>query len=153
MSGDAVSVEMPDVNILLALFDTSHLHHRVAQEWLAEDRPWATCPLTENGFLRIASGTRYSGSPMSVVENGKRLREFVASHSDRHEFWPGEISLLDAALFDLSAVQGHGQLTDLYLLGLCQKRGGTLVTLDGRMHTVTRAIHSTRPDLIRLLQP
>ncbi len=48
-----------DVNLLLALSDPMHFHHNSAHRWLAEkvQRAWATCPLTENGFIRIASHT------------------------------------------------------------------------------------------------
>jgi predicted nucleic acid-binding protein len=56
-------VELPDVNVLIALFDPAHIHHEPAHTWFAvacEDG-WATCPLTENGFLRVVS-LIYSGS-------------------------------------------------------------------------------------------
>ena len=53
-----------DVNVLLALFDPGHIHHGAAQAWWRSHRPegWATCPLTQNGFVRIISKPGYQRS-------------------------------------------------------------------------------------------
>jgi hypothetical protein len=47
---------------------------------------------------------------------------------------------------DPDTIVGPRQITDVYLLGLCQQNGGTLVTLDARITDV--AIVSSHPDLI-----
>ncbi|MDO9124550.1 MAG: VapC toxin family PIN domain ribonuclease, partial [Deltaproteobacteria bacterium] len=54
-----------DVNLLLALSDPMHIHHELAHRWFAEKghQAWATCPLTENGFIRIASHPNYPNRP------------------------------------------------------------------------------------------
>ena len=46
-----------DVNLLIALLDAGHIHHRVVTEWLGRelDSGWASCPITQNGCLRILS--------------------------------------------------------------------------------------------------
>ena len=46
-----------DVNVLVALFDPDHVHHEAAHVWFAATRGagWATCPLTENGVVRVLS--------------------------------------------------------------------------------------------------
>ena len=46
-----------DVNVLLALLDSDHVDHGRAGEWLdAElDTGWASCSITENGFVRTIS--------------------------------------------------------------------------------------------------
>jgi uncharacterized protein len=125
-------VELPDVNVLIALFDPAHVHHEPSHAWLAGagEGGWATCPLTENGFLRILSNPNYPNVRLSAAEAAARLRTLCANHPHSHQFWPDDISLCDDALFDLNMVQGHRQLTDIYLLGLCQRHGATLVTFD-----------------------
>lgn len=46
-----------DVNVLIALFDSAHIHHVQAHEWFSKNafQGWVTCPVTENGLLRILS--------------------------------------------------------------------------------------------------
>ena len=58
-----------DVNALIALFDEDHPFNATIREWWVENRAggWASCPLTENGFLRVVSQRRYS-NPMSIAE-------------------------------------------------------------------------------------
>ena len=54
-------VALLDVNVLVALFDSSHVHHEVAHDWFADHRAqgWATCPHTENGFVRVLANPAY----------------------------------------------------------------------------------------------
>ena len=144
-------VALPDVNVLLALVDPAHEHHEAAHSWFAAAEPegWATCPLTENGFVRVLSNPRYPGMPMRPGDAAALLRTFVLNCEANHRFWPDSVSLLDAALFDLDPVTGHQQTTDAYLLGLCERNGGTLTTFDrGIVSTVVR---SARTDLLRHL--
>lgn len=149
------SIELPDVNVLLALYDTFHVHHEAAQNWFASvrDKGWATCPLTENGFLRIISNPTYPNSRLSVPEAAKRLRVVLANTAATHQFWADDVSLCDTTRFDLSILRGHKQLTDLYLLGLCQQHSATLVTFDGGAQETMRAIVHAHADLLRLLTP
>jgi predicted nucleic acid-binding protein len=46
-----------DVNVLLALLDQAHVHHARARKWFLARAldGWASCPLTQNGFVRIIS--------------------------------------------------------------------------------------------------
>jgi hypothetical protein len=124
------SIALLDVNVLVALFDPDHVHHEVAHDWFADAgrSGWATCPLTEAGFVRVLSNPAYGGTLVRPADLAARLRRFCASGG--HAFWPGEVSLLDASLFDLSRAAGHRQLTDIYLLGLAVKRRDRLATFD-----------------------
>jgi uncharacterized protein len=123
-------VALLDVNVLVALFDPDHVHHEAAHGWFADTgrSGWATCPLTEAGFVRVLSNPAYRGTVVRATDLADRLRRFCRSGG--HEFWPDEVSLLDSSLFDLSKVAGHRQLTDVYLLGLAHNRRGRLVTFD-----------------------
>jgi len=120
-----------DVNVLIALFDPDHVFHERAHLWLEVNAVAgiATCPLTENGVVRILSHPRYSKAiritPGEVV---RRLDRFCASQD--HAFWPDSVSLRDPEVFRVESLLGPRQLTDLYLLALAVKEDGCLATLD-----------------------
>ncbi len=118
-----------DVNVLLALMDRDHIHHRPALAWWRNERDhgWASCPLTQNGFVRIACQGDYPGRP-TAAKAVEQLRLQLAEPS--HQFWPDDISIADGNLFDRSRILGPKQITDGYLLALAVKNGGRLVTLD-----------------------
>ena len=118
-----------DVNVLLALLDADHADHRRARSWLESEiaHGWASCALTENGFVRILSQPRYP-SPVSPSEAVRRLRR--ATETEFHERWPCDLCLLDAERFDVSRLHGPRQVTDVYLLALAVERQGRLVTFD-----------------------
>jgi toxin-antitoxin system PIN domain toxin len=127
MSGEALL----DVNVLVALFDPDHVHHDLAHDWFADNRKagWATCPITENGFVRVLGNPAYGSRITRPDELLARLRRFCASGD--HRFWTDVVSLRDDRLFNLSFLAGHRQVTDIYLLGLATKMRGRLVTFDG----------------------
>ncbi len=117
-----------DVNVLLALSDPAHIHHEAAHHWFAARgrAAWATCPLTENGFVRIASHTSYPNRPGDVPVVLSMLRQLCAMPG--HHFWPADISIRE--LLRPGTVIVHNQLTDIYLLGLAVHHGGKLATFD-----------------------
>jgi len=119
-----------DVNVWVALFDDAHQFSGRANAFIeARGVRIATCPLVENGVIRVMSLPSYGrrgGLAIQVVR--ERLRQACAALD--HEFWPDEISLRDDAHVDFTRVQGHNQITDLYLLALAVHRGGCLATFD-----------------------
>ena len=118
-----------DVNMLVALLDGGHLHHRAATDWLAGNTRagWASCPLTQNGCLRILSLASYPNpQPTAVV--AERLSVAAADRS--HEFWPDSLSLLDKGRLRWDRVLSSRQITDGYLLALAFANNGRLVTFD-----------------------
>jgi len=119
-------IHLLDVNVLVALFDPAHVHHDAAHAWFEGARPsgWATCPLTQNGFLRVVSNPAYPGNRTTVGDAADRLRRFLAS--DGHEFWTDDVSLLDARVARTASLAGHREITDAYLLALAVRRGGRL---------------------------
>ena len=50
-----------DVNVLIALLDENHTHHATVSDWFADhiEHGWASCPLTQHGYVRIVSQPRY----------------------------------------------------------------------------------------------
>lgn len=121
-----------DVNVLIALHDRDHVHHTRAGEWLETHiRPgWASCPLTQNGCLRIMSQPGYS-SPQPLALLVQMLQTSTATAF--HELWSDDISILDRAQFRHSHIHSARQLTDLYLLALAVENKGCLVSFDQRI--------------------
>ena len=120
-----------DVNLLLALTDPMHIHHEASHGWFVEkgQQSWATCPLTENGFIRIASHPNYPNRPgdvTAVLEIFRRLSE-----APGHFFWSEDISILQ--ILEPDVIITHAQITDVYLLGLAVSKKGKLATLDKRI--------------------
>jgi len=144
-------VSLLDVNVLVALFDPDHVHHDLAHDWFADHRAlgWATCALTESGFVRVVSNPKYQPDAPRPAAATAQLRQFCAS--GHHHFWSDAISIRDESLFSLGAAGGHRQLTDVYLLGLAKKMGGALVTFD-RTIPLT-AVKGARTDHLAVITP
>jgi uncharacterized protein len=123
-------IALLDANVLVALFDPAHLHHEAAHAWFGRNRgrQWATCALTENALLRILSNASYPGPRTTVEDAASRLRIFCAAR--QHVFWPETVSVRDPGRFHWNHVQGHRQLTDVYLLALSVSNEGRLATFD-----------------------
>lgn len=117
-----------DVNLLLALADPMHVHHDRVHRWFGTtgQHAWATCPITENAFVRVASHPHYPNRPGDSAVILGLLRQFC-THSG-HVFWSDDASL--RTLLTPGAVFTHNHVTDVYLLGLAAMRGGKLATLD-----------------------
>ena len=118
-----------DVNVLIALLDAGHMHHAVATQWLSDhlDEGWASCPLTQNGCIRILSQAAYPNHA-PAAEVAARLGD--AANHPAHHFWPDAISMLTPGLMAWSKLLTGRHITDAYLLALAVKNGGQFVTLD-----------------------
>lgn len=127
-----------DVNVLIALIDPAHVQHDRAHEWFAAQgrEAWATCPITENGVLRIVSHPRYPSSPGTPAAVAEVMA--VLCGLGGHEFWPDDLTLLDRQRIDSSRLLDSGQVTDSYLLALARAHGGRLATFD--RHLVADAV-------------
>ena len=125
-----------DVNVLIALLDENHVHHPDATDWFADhvDQGWASCPITQNGCLRIVSHPRYPNG-LDVADAISRLKAAVAT--PYHRFIPDDISLLDDNVVDRRHLLGHRQLTDAYLLALAVAHEARLVTFDKSVPVAT----------------
>jgi len=124
-----------DINVLIALIDPTHVQHDRAHAWFQSkgQKAWATCPLTENGVLRIVGHPRYPNSPGSPSAVAELLAVFWELPG--HASWPDDVSLLDSANVDATRLLDSAHLTDSYLLALASLHGGRLATFDRRLLT------------------
>ena len=122
-----------DVNVLIALVDPAHVQHDQAHEWFGRTgkKAFATCPITENGLLRIVGHPKYPnspGAPSAVVASLSAMRSLPG-----HQFWEDTISIADAEHIDATRLSSHSQVTDTYLLALARAHGGRLASMDRRL--------------------
>lgn len=138
-----------DINVLLALLDSDHVDHKLARDWIKAEiqHGWASCAITQNGFVRIISQPRYP-SPVSPSQAMDLLTRTTST--EHHEFWPCEISLLDSEFIDRRRVHGPKQVTDAYLLALATVHDGRFVTFDQSM--ALSAVHTAKQDNLTVLR-
>jgi toxin-antitoxin system PIN domain toxin len=130
-----VTTFLLDVNVLIALVDPSHVQHDQAHSWFsrAGRKSFATCPLTENGLVRIVGHPKYPnspGPPSVVVQSLTAIRALPG-----HVFWPDSLSIAEDAFFAAGLLSSHARVTDSYLLALARANNGRLATMDQRLAT------------------
>jgi len=130
-----VTVYLLDVNVLIALVDPAHIQHDQAHDWFAKvgRKAFATCPLTENGLIRIVGHPKYPnspGPPSTVLQSLTAIRRLPG-----HTFWPDDLSIADAEVFASELLSSHSRVTDSYLLALAHAKGGRLATMDQKLAT------------------
>jgi uncharacterized protein len=120
-----------DINALIALVDPNHVHHSIVAKWFMEKRfdGWATCPITENGFIRILGHINYPDGPKSTEATRELLSALCCQPG--HQFWPDSISLRDSNQF--SALPISKNITDYYLLACAVAGKAQLATMDKRI--------------------
>ena len=120
-----------DVNVLIALLDFDHMYNAAATRWLRDNlaHGWASCPLTQNGCIRILSQPAYPNRAMATA-NDVALRLCDAAADPAHEFWPDDVSLLSPHAIRWDGLLSSRHLTDVYLLLLAVRHDARLVTFD-----------------------
>lgn len=124
----------PDINVLIALFDTSHQHHLVAKREFMKYVPagWCSCSMSQNGFIRIVSNPSYLNS-MSVAEATTLLK--LAVERTNHTYLDNTLSLLDTHRFETTKLLTHKQISDLFLIGMAIHYDVKLLTFDRNIPT------------------
>lgn len=137
-----------DVNLLLALFDEEHTLHNRASAFHLKQEPfgWATCAITENGFLRIISQPSYT-NPIPILPATERLRE--AKSAPYTYYFSCDLSVSDASHFNIERVLGPKMLTDVYLLALAVANQARFVTFDRRISI--EAVIGAKPEHLVVL--
>lgn len=129
-------IPLLDVNLLVALAWPNHVHHRAAHTWFrrVHAEGWATCPITQSGFVRVSSNRAVVPDAASPRDAVLLLREMVELPG--HVFWSDEVSIARSDAFALDRLTGHRQVTDAHLLTLAVQHGGRVATLDRRLAAI-----------------
>lgn len=139
-----------DVNVLIALAWPNHEGHRAARAWFVEEsaRGWATCPVTESGFVRVSSNRRALPTATTLRASIEMLERLTSLPG--HTFWSDDVALVTGNHVDTSRLTDHRQVTDAHLLALCLKRAGRLVTFDKGIDSLAdsepKAVYVLRAD-------
>jgi toxin-antitoxin system PIN domain toxin len=122
-----------DVNVLVALAWPNHVHHRLARKWFDKSHAagWATCSITENGFVRISSNPKVVDEARTPAEAILLLQRLV--EIEGHRFWRDDASITRLAAPDAECIRGYRQVMDAHLLALAKRHGGRLATFDRRV--------------------
>ncbi|MDX1385034.1 MAG: TA system VapC family ribonuclease toxin [Thermoanaerobaculia bacterium] len=139
-----------DVNTLVALAWPNHVHHRAARSWFGRHHAsgWATCPLTESGFVRVSSSPRATSEARTPAEAVLLLRRLVALPG--HRFWRDDVSRARDETLELDRLVGHRQVTDAHLLLLAIRNGGRVVTFDRGLGQLVPPVHDPEELLLLL---
>lgn len=123
-----------DVNFLIALLDRQHANYESAHRWInsvPKTWRWATCPITQNAFVRITGKPSYPNWLGSAAAALDSLRKNCSQ--ENHTFWPDDVSLLQSEIWTQPQLVTSTHLTDLYLIALAVKNAGKLVSFDRRI--------------------
>lgn len=136
-----------DVNVLVAMMWPRHEAHEKVQRWLSQHREkWATSPITQAGFVRIVSNPAFSPDALTPGD-ALRLLDANLAHP-AHQFWPDDLTLVQAVAAFKPKIVGHQQVTDAYLLGLAIHKKGRLATLDRALAAILPPGSSARDSLL-----
>lgn len=146
-----VRVGLLDVNAMIALLWKQHPFHEACVRWMVKGgrSGWATCAITEAGFVRIVCNPAFTKQAPSVHQ-AISLLESAKEHQPGHHFWRDELSMAEAAAH-WNPPLGHKQVTDAYLLGLVHRYKGTMVTFDQRIQHLAR-LANLEPDVLTPLK-
>ena len=141
-----------DVNVLIALAWPNHLHHAVALSWFEANvqSGWATCAVTELGFVRVSSNATIVGEPTTAAEAIRYLGSL--KQRGAHRYWSDLPSLASLPLELTAAIAGHRQVTDGYLLHLAKTNEGYLITLDRGIEELAASMDAYR-QVVRCVLP
>jgi uncharacterized protein len=119
-----------DLNVLIALTEPGHGHHRAALAWFSTSgkEDWGICPLTEAGFARVTTNPAFRPGPRTL-EQAIAILQALKGRSG-YRYWPINESWVAITASFAKRIFGHQQVTDAYLLGLAIKENGVLITFD-----------------------
>ena len=122
-----------DINVLVALAWPNHVHHRLARSWFEKNHAdgWATCSITQNGFVRISSNPKVVDEARTPADAVLLLRRLVKLKG--HRFWPDDVSIAQSESIDVERIHGYRQVMDAHLIALARRHGGRLATLDRKV--------------------
>jgi hypothetical protein len=131
-----------DVNVLVALLWPRHVMHPAARNWFQHQAVlgtvWATCALTEAGFVRVLSNPAVNQGTLTPLRVTEVLEENLRRPG--HRFWAMDLNWPEAARLSGVGVESYQQVTDIYLIGLAVKNKGQLVTFDKSLGKLSKHV-------------
>jgi len=143
-----LSTTLLDLNILTALLWPDHEHHTAAHAWFSKraPAPWATCPLTQLGFVRLVTNPAFSPEALSPPQAIALLAQNIAH--ERHEFWSENLQVANAVKGMEPRLSGYRQITDAYLLALAKQRKGVLATFDRGLQNLAAGVFESALEIV-----
>jgi toxin-antitoxin system PIN domain toxin len=130
MKKDSSNLYLLDVNVLLALAWPNHQFHAAAIRAVGTKRNrWATCALTQLGFLRLSSNPAAIADAKSPAECSALLEAMV---SDSQHVYLDRLPSVAGSMI-AHGLLGHYQVTDAYLLHLAREHEAVFMTFDRRL--------------------
>jgi hypothetical protein len=125
-----MALHLLDVNALIALGWEGHEHHDTMVGWFSRHAKggWATCAITQAGFVRVLSQPALRQAASSVAELAEALGHNLAHPA--HRLVPLDFGFADVLACCTGGVIGHRQVTDAYLLTAAVRAGMKLLTFD-----------------------
>ncbi len=141
-------ITLLDVNVLVAIAWPEQSLHDVAIAWFESrsDQGWATCPITESGFMRISANANVVGYPVRPTESAALLVDLRSVGS--HQFWVDDVEPSTSSLIPRDRLIGHRQVTDAHLLALARRHGGSVATLDRGLATLARGLDGAQVEIV-----
>lgn len=114
----------------MALAWPNHVHHSRALRWFIANREdgWATCPVTESGFVRVSSNVRAIPDARTPAQAIHLLRQI--RRQPGHTFWGDDVSPVDSDSTAFEQVVSYRQVTDAHLVTIATRMDGRLATFD-----------------------
>lgn len=123
-------LELPDVNVLVALLHSGHVHHAEAHRWFAATARFATTPITQIGLLRLTLNPTVVGR---AVTRKEALAALTALTGHQRAVFLADDSSVTRPAVDLVGLVGFKQVTDFHLVNLAATHGARLVTFDRKL--------------------
>jgi len=125
-----------DVNVLVALAWPNHQFHAAATHRLESGRDrWATCALTQLGFIRLSSNPAAVPAAKTPAEAAALLAAMVKDPS--HVYLKSLSAPCDEESIQVfERILGYKQVTDAYLLRLARQHGAKLATFDTKLQAL-----------------
>lgn len=109
-----------DINVLLGFCWKSHADHAALLDCLLKADQWATCPITETGFMRISMTIAYQSSFEDARKSLATLRRLKG-----HTFVSDDVGVAS-----LPTLASYKDVTDAHLVTLAKRHGMKLATVD-----------------------
>jgi uncharacterized protein len=125
-----VALHLLDVNALIALGWDAHQHHDTMVAWFNRHakQGWATCAMTQSGFVRVLSQPAVASAALSVADLAAALLRNLAHPA--HRLLALDFNFDEVVARCSGGVVGHRQITDAYLLTAAIRADARLVTFD-----------------------